>query len=366
MKMENPYFPGGESGVESTAPKKKRYSLSVRIIAGVLAVALLAGLAANGFIRVRIRGGDESGAATNYLVNNTDYVNEGSAQRFQEKLLTLSAPSELEDHYRMAGIQIAEEDYSAALESIETCISLDNKSDPDLSRDLLMKQGCLLVLLGQPDRALTVLKTVSGMAPGYGDVHLVMAQIYSQRGDNDLLAETLERYLTLVPGDVPIRVILAQTYFAMEDFSSAQTHYTAALEKKDALDDPGQIHYLAALTQIQLGLFDKAEENLLAAAESSPEQEGLFYYLGVCQMARGGYQEAVENLTISIDSGSMVQLSRYSRGVCGLMLEGYDLVIAVEDIQAAAEYAGEDVDTSVSQQAVQLLESLLTPPQESE
>ncbi len=350
--------------MQSSTPEKKRYSLSIRIIAGVLAASLLLGLSANGFVRVRIQEGEQSEAATNYLVENTDYVSKGTQERLKEKLQTLTSPSVLEDYYRMAGTQIAEENYPDALESIEACMELDPKLDPALTQDLLMKQGCLLVLLEQYDRALTVLDEVSVLSPEYGEVYLVKAQIYAQRNQADLLAETLGAYLALVPGDAQIRLVLAQTWFSLERFQEAKEQYRILLEE-DTPEERSQIQYLYALTEIQLGGFAEAEENLTAAGTQNPELEGLYYYLGVCQMAREAYQEAAENLTRSIESGSMAQLSYYSRGVCGLVLEDYDVMLALEDLQKAADYAGADVDPSISQQATTLLEQLLTIPEET-
>ncbi len=350
--------------MQGSAPEKKRYSLSIRIIAGVLAASLLLGLSANGFVRVRIQEGESSEAATNYLVENTDYVSKGTQERLKEKLQTLTSPSVLEDYYRLAGTQIAEENYPAALESIEACIELDPQLDPALTLDLLMKQGCLLVLLEQYDRALTALETVSTLAPGYGEAYLVKAQIHAQRNEAVQLAETLDVYLSLAPEDSQIRLVLAQTWFSLEQFQKARTEYRTLLEA-ETLENRAQIQYLYALTEIQLGGFAEAEENLTAAGSQSPELEGLFYYLGVCQMAREAYQEAAENLTKSIEGGSMVQLSHYSRGVCGLVLEGYDVMLALEDLQKAADYAGADRDPSISQQADALLEQLLNIPKET-
>lgn len=51
-------------------------------------------------------------------------------------------------------MQIAREEYANALENIEKCISLYNNEGRDLYLDLLLKRGCLLVMLGRYDEAL--------------------------------------------------------------------------------------------------------------------------------------------------------------------------------------------------------------------
>jgi hypothetical protein len=75
----------------------------IRITALVLVISILFSIWANGAIHVRIKRSHEMDAATNYLVDNTDYVNEGDLARLQEKLLAYQKATELEDYYRLAG-----------------------------------------------------------------------------------------------------------------------------------------------------------------------------------------------------------------------------------------------------------------------
>lgn len=352
--------------MENTVPKKQYYSTPLRIIAAVLTVALLLSMTANGLTRVRIRPGEKTEAATNYLVDNTGYVNEGRADRLQDKLQTFGEPTELEDYYRLAGTQIAEEDYSGALESIEACLARDPETDPALTQDLLMKKGCLMVLLENYPEALTALDQVIEMDPSHSDAFLVKAQIYAQQEDMLLLTQALEGYLNLCPEDGEIRLVLAQTYFTLEWFEMARDQYGLLQNDPNVLEEPGQIQYLYALTNIQLGDFVQAEESLLEALSLNEQLDGIYYYLGVCQMAREAYAEAVDNLTRSLEKGSMVQLSSYSRGVCGLVIPDYDLTVALTDLQSAAEYTKEDVDPAISKQAANLITQLTTPPEETQ
>ncbi len=351
--------------MESVTPQKRTYSPGIRVIAAVLAVVLLFSIAANGFTRVRIEPGEKTEAATNYLVDNTGYVNEGQLGRLEDKVQTLEAPVTLEDYYQLAGVQIAEENYAGALESISECIRLDTGVDPALTQDLLMKQGCLLVLLEDYDQALTVLNQVTQQDSAYADAYLVKAQIYAQQQEHGLLAEAMEMYLLLCPEDTELRLVLAQTYFTLEQFEDARQQYGILLEKPETLEDPGEVYFLRALTDIQLGDFASAETHLESVKALAPETDGLYYYLGVCQMSREDYPAAAETLTVSIERSSMVQLSLYSRGVCGLVIEGYDLNLVVSDLQQAAQYAQPDADPNISKQAEDLLTQLTTPQGET-
>ena len=347
--------------MEETEKKKRFHTpLWFRITAGIVAFAILVSLVANAAVAVRIELGDDPEAAVSYLVGNTGYVNAGVVERLEDKVQTLSEPVTLEDYYRLAGTQIAQEDYQGALQSIEQCIQLEDGTDQALHIDLLMKKGCLLVMLGRDADALIPLDLVLGEVPGYADALLVKAQIYAQQQDMGALIPTLEAYLETNTHDHEIRKLLAQTMFSVENYTGARDQYRKLLELSAPEEDMTQIRYLHGLACVQTGDMQEAEESFLIALEKDASLDGIHYYIGVCQMSREAYAEAVDNLTVAVDSGSLIQLSRYSRGVCGLMIEGYDLELAVEDIVFAAEYDQPDADPAVTQQAADLLAYLIS------
>lgn len=338
--------------------KKPRFPLRIRIISGVVAFALILSLMANAATAIRIQVGEATEAAVNYLVERTDYVNAGTTQRLQDRIQTISVPETLEDFYRLAGTQIAGENYQGALDSIESCILLDDGSDDTLHQDLLLKKGCLLVMLDRDLEALAPLDQVLEEYPEQMDALLVKAQIYSRQQDLPNLTQTLKRYLELDTSNYDMRLLLAQAMFAIEDYTGAAQQYRLVLEDPENLVNPAQVQYLYGLTCVQLGDFFQAEESLTAALEADGELEAIHYYIGICQMSREAYSEAVESFSISVEKESMLQLSHYSRGVCGLMIEGYDVDSILIDLQLAAEYTDADIDTNVSQQAALLLEQL--------
>ena len=72
------------------------------------------------------------------------------------------------------------------------------------------------------------------------------------------------------------------------------------------------------------------------------------------------YEEAVEDYDKAIEQGVLPQLSHYSRGVAECMSEEPDYQQAVEDLVFAVNYQGEDADTAIAAQALELLEILTT------
>lgn len=329
----------------------------VRPTALVLALSMIFSIWANGAIHVKIRKSHEMDAATNYLVDNTDYVNEDELKRLQEKLLAYQQATELEDYYRLAGTQIAEESYEEALVSIDKCIELYPGENETLYVDLMLKRACLLVLLIREDEALLALDEVLCYKPDHADAYLIKAQIYAERGELELLAEVLSSYMTYRPEECSIRMVYAQTLFELQRFEDAVDQYRAILEDPAATEGRSEIWYLLGLTYLQLSDYAQSEDALKVAKQDNPGLDGLDYYIGICQMSREAYREAVESFTAAIEAESMLQHSHYSRGVCMIMVDG-SVQAALEDLQFASEYSGADADSTVKLQADDLLAQL--------
>ena len=295
----------------------------VRPTALVLALSMIFSIWANGAIHVKIRKSHEMDAATNYLVDNTDYVNEDELKRLQEKLLAYQQATELEDYYRLAGTQIAEESYEEALVSIDKCIALYPGENETLFVDLMLKRACLLVLLLREDEAMLALDEVLEHKPDHADAYLIKAQIL----------------------------------FELQRFEEVIEQYRTILEDPAAAEGQSEIWYLFGLTYLQLSDYAQSEEALILAKQDNPGLDGLDYYIGICQMSREAYREAVESFTAAIDAGSMLQHSHYSRGVCRIMADG-SAQAALEDLRFASEYTGADADPNVKLQSDDLLAQL--------
>lgn len=332
----------------------------VRVTALVLAVVMVFSLWAGTVIRVKIQPGDEMDAATNYLVDNTDYVSKDDLARLQDQLQAYQQATELEDYYNRAGTQIAGEEYAEALVSVEKCLELYPGGDDTLLVDLLLKRACLLVLLQRNEEALTALDQVIEVSPYNADAYLIKAQIYAEQEQMEPLRTVLKRYLELQPNAYEIRLVYAQVLFEQQDFQAAIEEYEWLLEQDYEQVGKAELLYLAGLTYLQLSNYTQAELRLAEAAALDGTLDGIHYYIGICRMSLERYAEAAESFGTAIEGGSMTQHSRYSRGVCLLMTEPVELEAALEDLKAAADYSGADADPAVGEQARQLLDQLET------
>ena len=337
---------------------KKYKKFWMRIITGMLVVALVGTGVLSSMATVTIARSDEkSDAAVNYLVDNFDFLRESRLKRMSDIISTMGNKETLEDYYTLAATQIASEDYRSASESILKCLQLHENKNDELYLDLLMKQGCIYVMLGEYNEALKYLDMTLSLNPKSTDAYLIKAQIYSEKGDLKSLASSLENYLKILPNDTEIRGLLAQTRFLQADYKEATSEYSKILNDEN---NP-QILYLNGLTEIQLGEFVKAEQQLTEAIKQDDSYDGIYYYRGVCRMSNKDYPGAIADFTISIEKNSMSQASYYTRGVCILMTENYSYDSVLSDLKVAE--SGSDAD--VAKQAQDLLQKLKDAEEEA-
>ena len=331
-----------------------------RLTAFLLAAVMVFSIWANGAIQIRIQARSEQDAAGQYLIDNTDYIQSGELGRLEEKMQAYLSPTTLEDYYRLAGTQIGSGEYEAALSSVDTCLELYLGDNETLYMDLLLKQGCLHVLLGQYEQAVASLEQVLLKDPEQADAYLVLAQIYSETGNYQGLIPVLGEYLKLKPEDTDIRAVLAQVLFQLGEYEQAIAEYDQLTQIEEMVESLDQILFLEALAYIQLTDYTSAKDLLLSIVGKDERIAGADYYLGVCYLSEEDYDSAEPHFTASLEAGDMVQLASYSRAVCRLMNKDFDYEGAVTDLKNAIAYSEADLDPAIKEQAQGLLETILT------
>ena len=346
---------------EKSAGKQPVYKrLWFRTTAFLLALIMVFSIWANGAIQIRIQPRSDQDAAGQYLIDNTDYVQSGDLGRLEEKVQTYFTPTTLEDYYSLAGTQIGAGEYEAALASVDTCLEMYPGDNETLYMDLLLKRGCLHVLLGQYEEAVAALEQVLLKDPEQADAYLVLAQIYSETGNYQGLILVLGEYLKLKPQDGDIRALLAQMLFELGEYQLAIKEYEQLRQLESMTESANQILFLEALAYIQMADYVTAKQILLTIMDTEEKVAGADYYLGVCYLSEEDYNSAEPRFTASLEAGDMVQLSAYSRAVCRLMKTEFDYDGAMADLEAAIAYAEPDVDPAITEQAQGLLDTILT------
>lgn len=345
---------------EKTTGKQPVYKrLWFRATAFLLAVILVFSIWASGATQIRIQARSEQDAAGQYLIDNTAYVQSGDLGRLEEKVQTYFEPTTLEDYYRLAGTQIGAGEYEAALASVDTCLTLYPGDNEVLYMDLLLKRGCLHVLLGQYEQAVAALEQVLLKDPEQADAYLVLAQIYSETGNYEGLVPVLGEYLKLKPEDSDIRAVLAQVLFQIGEYKLAIEEYDQLTKVEALAESLNQILFLEALAYIQLADYTAAKELLLRIPNEEERIPGRDYYLGICYLSEEDYEAGETQFTASLEAGEMIQLSSYSRAVCLLMKKDFDYEAALVDLETAIAYSEADLDPAITEQAQGLLDTIL-------
>lgn len=312
--------------------RRVRYAIAIVLAVTILGSTLMTTLAAS---RVTISSGERSDAAQNYLVESTEYVSQTIHQRMLEYLTAKGSEEDFESLYTLASVNIAKEDHTKALVYIEKCIALLDTDEPikflnsDIYSDLWLKKSCLLVLLGEYERALAALEQTIELDATISEAYLVRAQVAAELGDISGVLSNLERYLQLEPEDENIPKVLEELVAEI----SAQEQ---ALLQPQTAEATVESEYLQGLYAIQSGDFSLGEQAITRAIGIDSEYMGLFYYRGICRLSLKNYFEAAEDFTHSINRGVMVQSSFYNRGIALILDDRYeegvaDIIIASED-----------------------------------
>ena len=338
--------------------QKHRIRPWVRGAAAFLALAFAFTFGAQSWITVKIAAEDQNAAKT-YLAQQTGYANASQLERLVTKLRTLTEPDGLEDYYRLAETHIAAEEYDEALACVQRCLELyQPEYGTTLQAELLLKEGCLLILLGRGSEAETSMEQVLRLAPALADAYLVLAQIHAGSGETEKLTADLEGYLELQPGAADIRLLLAQLYLAAGQTGAALAHAEYLEGNGGQADSLAGIYTGAGLAKLQAQDNAGALELFERALALDDTVDSLCYYAGLCCLVLERYDEAVAHYTRAIELQSSLQMSHYGRGAAELMRAEPDLEQAAADLAFAAGYDGEDGDEAINRQAQDLLDTL--------
>jgi len=141
---------------------------------------------------------------------------------------------------------------------------------------------------GQAEQALKLLKESRQTASD--DEKFTIAEIYLQWGFLQEATEVLEALLKTYPDESELKITLADAYIELEDDASAITLLGEINET-----DP---FYLQALVQLAdlyqaQGLFEVAEQKLLTAKKTEPNEQLIDFGLGELYFSTGEYQKAI-------------------------------------------------------------------------
>ncbi len=338
---------------------KAGYRALYRTIAGLLAILMLAVLLLTSAIQVKIsrvqQASTPSAFVTNYLAENTEYVNLpawGRAQVVFSQIWANRRNETLNDHYKQASVAIAREDYELALDQINECLTLISPND-DAFEELKMKQGCLAALLNREDEAKQCFTEVLERNPENSEAWLLKAQMDLQSGDIGQAMEHLRQFLALQQGDGFQLSAMAQLCYASGAYEDTLTYGEQAMALLEADVDKEDLFRCMGLAGMLCGQMDKAGTYLSAALETAQDDPDLHYYRGVYRLMKEDTQGALEDFDAAIAGGMETALAYYNRGVCRLSLG--DVEGLAEDMQRVVEL---NEDAELTAVATEILKEL--------
>ena len=159
-------------------------------------------------------------------------------------------------------------------------------SDPGAELTL----GRLYVLVGEFDRAITVLNNFLLEQSGYVEAILLLSDAYAGKGDSESAVRTLSRVMTAQPGNARAAMQLAELYEEGGRWLEA-----AGVYERLAAASPRMAPALAprrATALINAGRHDEARTMLDALTDASPNDAGVWYLAAQASLRSGALSEA--------------------------------------------------------------------------
>ncbi|NCT41545.1 MAG: tetratricopeptide repeat protein [Alphaproteobacteria bacterium] len=152
--------------------------------------------------------------------------------------------------------------------------------NPD-KMDATLLLGHIATRYGRIEEAIAFYKSIPAGHPKYFDARRMAANLLEEQGDFDGALAALQA-LVDNSDNLDALVQIGDLYRRNEDYKKAVTVYNK-VEKKLGGDIPAdywQLHYVRGMSYEQMGEWDKAEADLLAAIEFQPDNPFVLNYLG--------------------------------------------------------------------------------------
>jgi tetratricopeptide (TPR) repeat protein len=195
---------------------------------------------------------------------------------------------------------------------------------------------------GSVRKAQQVHHYASGLYPESLALQLREAQILASNGKHVQAIPRLKNLLSFEPQNEEIHLTLANIYSQMHEHKLALQHFRAVLEFADA-ELKKDVYIDVALEHENMGEWKQAVRVLLHALKEDPSNETALYELAFCLDKEGRIQEAADFYTKYLDDypysfaawynlgNAHQRLGRYKEAV-----DAYDFAIAIEDSFAPA------------------------------
>ena len=231
---------------------------------------------------------EPGGAQAQYLLALA-YREAGNSARFKESLAQVLGLDPAHFHASLDNIRLIAQagDLRSARGQIDGLLRIapEHTEALDLS-------GTIALLEGETEAAVGLMQRVLELDPG-ATASLKLAYAQQRAGDGPGSRATLTAWLQKSPGDIVVRMALANKHLAASEFEQARSHYT-----KISLLAPNNVVVLnnLAWVNLQLGEIESARENIERAHRLAPDDPRVIDTFGLIQLRSGNAAAAVRAL----------------------------------------------------------------------
>lgn len=330
------------------ANQKSRGKLWNRILAGCMALLLIASMAMGWAVQIRFVQMEYLGTVLEHAAaitqENTGYLSESSLKRAWNILrYAVGKPKSFDDYEMYASLAIARKEYGEAIQYMQGCIDLYSGESRWEHGILYLRLGSLYALTEDSRSAIASFDKALELAPGMADAYLLRAQMYAVLNDMDRAVADIRRYDELAGDDPAIRVSIGTLYESAGEYENAVACYTAGLEQGASVDP--ELLASRARCNLLLGNMASAKKDLErffaeGGTDSTGERNAM---LGTCCMEAEEYERAVRSFHNALTAGYSQKALLYCQCVlCAYITGDYDTVIT--DGEKALKAMKETVD----------------------
>lgn len=316
---------------EPENPKpKSRYNLFFRILAGFLAVLMVAQVSLFNassvtFFRDKFAG-TEYETAAEYLAENDDYLNASRLQRMRDYIRSIGTPSTYEDYSVCASVAIADEKYDDAISYLTSAIGMFNGPAEERG-GLMVKLGCLYGMTGNWAQAKRELEGAVKLNTMDASGWLMLAESSLRTGEYARALDAMQTYSEMVPLDVTQLTAVAAMQLSLGRGADAVETCTAALDMEGC--NRAEVLYSRAQGYLLQGDLEKANEDIQAIQELDTDAVDVRVLEAVSLDAAKDYAGALEKYT-AVLKDQPENLAIYEQAIqCAYLAEDYAAMVTL-------------------------------------
>ncbi|KAJ1963136.1 TOM (translocase of outer membrane) complex component [Dipsacomyces acuminosporus] len=205
--------------------------------------------------------------------------------------------------YNTALDLIADQDYAAAIESIEKSVEAIEKESADAVRadDIYSLRGMFNFLKSNLDQAVSDLDKAIGINAKHVRSYLRKANLFTEKKDLDEVTRLLDVAGETEPENAEVFFQKGQVHFLKQEFVEAAKDYERA-----ATLDPEFVYPRIQLgvVQFKVGQIEEAMKTFDAAMKKFPQRSDLYNYYGEVLAEQGGTDSAIKAFEKAVELDS--------------------------------------------------------------